>query len=141
MEKQTKKICPQCHISKPIDDFRNSNHYTDGKSCWCKDCDNKASSERYYKNRKEALAKMKDYYEKNKQKCIDKTYLTIKRHPKKWKARCHLRDAVRVGKIKKQPCEICGEIKVEAHHDNYNKPFDVRWLCKDCHHKLHRKKR
>jgi ribosomal protein S27AE len=45
------------------------------------------------------------------------------------------------GILKKEPCEKCGEIKVEAHHDDYNKPFEIRWLCVFHHHEHHSKKR
>jgi hypothetical protein len=41
--------------------------------------------------------------------------------------------------LDRQPCEICGE-KAEAHHDNYDKPLEVRWLCFFHHrewHKIH----
>ena len=46
---------------------------------------------------------------------------------------------VRDKHIIRQPCEICGE-KAEAHHDDYNKPLEVRWLCFKHHrewHKIH----
>ena len=26
---------------------------------------------------------------------------------------------------------------MEAHHDDYSKPFEVRWLCASCHKRLH----
>lgn len=45
------------------------------------------------------------------------------------------------GILVKQPCEICGELKVEAHHDDYHKPFEVRWLCIKHHHEFHGKQR
>jgi hypothetical protein len=45
---------------------------------------------------------------------------------------------IRYGRLIRQPCEVCGEIKVDAHHDDYNKPLDIRWLCK-IHHREHHK--
>jgi hypothetical protein len=44
-----------------------------------------------------------------------------------------------MGRLIRQPCEVCGEKKVEAHHDDYDKPLDVRWLCKAHHTDVHRK--
>ena len=41
------------------------------------------------------------------------------------------------GILIKKPCEICGEVKVEAHHDDYDKPFEIRWLCVKHHHEFH----
>jgi ribosomal protein S27AE len=55
----------------------------------------------------------------------------------KCRARYEVRKALRNGGLKKQPCTICGNPIAEAHHDDYNKPLDVRWLCKDCHNDLH----
>jgi hypothetical protein len=42
-------------------------------------------------------------------------------------------------KNKYQPCEICGaNFNIEKHHEDYSKPFDVRYLCKIHHLDLHR---
>ena len=44
---------------------------------------------------------------------------------------------VKRGLLIKYPCEVCGEVKVEGHHDDYDKPYEVRWLCKKHHHDHH----
>jgi hypothetical protein len=39
------------------------------------------------------------------------------------------------GTLKTQPCEVCGStVSVEAHHEDYSRPLDVRWLC-NYHHR------
>lgn len=52
-------------------------------------------------------------------------------------ARAKFNVYLRRGKFHKKPCEKCGSIdNIEAHHDDYTRPFDVRWLCRK-HHKEH----
>lgn len=48
------------------------------------------------------------------------------------------RTAISNGTVVKLPCEVCGATKVEAHHDDYNKPLDVKWLCRKHHVELHK---
>lgn len=58
------------------------------------------------------------------------------RYPEKIKTREKTYYAIKTGKLIKQPCEVCGEINVHAHHDDYSKPFEVRWLCRKHHREL-----
>ena len=60
-------------------------------------------------------------------------------HPLETSVRDQTYFKIRSGKIVKQPCEVCGTLEnVEAHHDDYSKPDDIRWLCRDHHRELHR---
>lgn len=56
------------------------------------------------------------------------------RNPKKYRATNAVNNAIHLGKMIKAPCRICGNPNSFAHHDNYNYPLAVRWLC-DFHHK------
>lgn len=60
----------------------------------------------------------------------------IAKYPEKYKARYMLRNAVRLGKVIKGCCEVCGSPIVESHHDDYSKPLEVRWLCRLHHREL-----
>ena len=75
----------------------------------------------------------------------------VRRSPRsreKEKARELVADAIRRGELHPEPCESCGiEDKrtydgrrlIHAHHDDYSKPLEVRWLCVDCHAFHHRR--
>lgn len=55
--------------------------------------------------------------------------------------------AIRRRILVRQPCEACGKdsnqtgidfrTDIHAHHDDYSKPLDVRWLCGSCHKRHH----
>jgi ribosomal protein S27AE len=55
----------------------------------------------------------------------------------KYNAHLAVQQAISSGKLKKQPCEVCGAAVVDAHHDRYDEPLNVRWLCRRHHVKLH----
>lgn len=56
---------------------------------------------------------------------------------KRRKARSKLNHFLRDKRIQRPNCELCND-KAEAHHDDYNKPLDVRWLCFNHHHEYHK---
>jgi len=43
---------------------------------------------------------------------------------------------LRRGKIVRKPCRVCGE-RAEMHHPDYDKPYEVDWLCRGCHLEEH----
>ena len=59
--------------------------------------------------------------------------------PYKEKVRRDTFKAISRGDLVRKPCEVCGSEKVDAHHDDYSKPFAVRWLCRRHHGEVHRR--
>jgi hypothetical protein len=54
---------------------------------------------------------------------------------KKGSARAYAREYLKRGKIVRRGCEVCGA-RAQMHHDDYDKPLEVRWLCRP-HHLAH----
>ena len=52
---------------------------------------------------------------------------------KKISARGLVNAAIVSGKLKRQPCQVCGSKRTDAHHADYGKPLDVVWLCRTHH--------
>lgn len=46
--------------------------------------------------------------------------------------------AKKEGLITSLPCQVCGNAKSFAHHEDYNKPFDLLWLCGKHHLTWHK---
>lgn len=59
-------------------------------------------------------------------------------HPERIKARQAVMQAKRRNLLQPQACQRCGSTKnLLAHHEDYNKPLSVIWLCNGCHQQLH----
>lgn len=57
-----------------------------------------------------------------------------RQHPEHMRAHSRVAHAVRSGLLERLACEVCGSEETHAHHDDYSRPLDVRWLC-PLHHK------
>ncbi len=57
-------------------------------------------------------------------------------HTVRIRARQQTRNAIRRGNLVKEPC-ACGNPDTQAHHEDYSRPLDVEWLCRDCHDARH----
>ncbi|KKT92760.1 MAG: hypothetical protein UW91_C0016G0024, partial [Parcubacteria group bacterium GW2011_GWF2_45_11] len=59
-------------------------------------------------------------------------------NPEKYRAHGAVNNAIRDGKLDRQPCEVCGVGDgVHAHHDDYSRPLDVRFFCPVHHAERH----
>lgn len=66
-----------------------------------------------------------------------KTHPMTPGQKKKDTARSYAGVYKRRGKLQRLPCECCGDPDSQMHHEDYDKPLDVVWLCRPCHLQLH----
>lgn len=55
------------------------------------------------------------------------------KYPERVKAHELVTTAVKRGKLQRTPCAQCGATKTEAHHEDYTKPLEVMWFCREHH--------
>ena len=133
------KLCGTCKKEKIESEFGVRSASKDGLAKKCKDCQKQYDKQRL---RDPKRMKMRRDYQKT-----ETGKAAHNRAVKKWQesntvkraAHILIGNAIRDGKIIKQPCEECGiRFPVHAHHDDYAKPMSVRWLCDMHHNKWHR---
>lgn len=78
-------------------------------------------------------------YREQRRHIIDRQLKYAKTFPERVQAHNKVYEAIKSGRLQRQPCEKCGATNVEAHHDDYSKPLDVRWWCESCHKQHHAK--
>jgi len=128
------KICAGCETEKPISEFYKQSRNSDGHYSKCKSCTIKYQRNRekkltreislrwYYRNREKAIATRKVYKANNAEKTF--AHHVVER-------------AIEKGDLIRSPCVICGYDQTHGHHDNYEKPLDVVWLCPQHHSERH----
>jgi len=82
----------------------------------------------------------KQHAEEHKQKMRD-SWLDCYSAPTDLKDRCYsiYYQSLKKGIITRPSiCELCHSCgRIIGHHEDYNKPLDVLWLCDSCHKKVH----
>lgn len=130
------KKCFKCGVAKPLSDFYRHRETADGYLGKCKACAKRDVRTNYRRKWPQKTA-----YERARWKTPQRRQSQAiglkkhrERHPDRYKARMAVGNAIRDGRLKKLGCEWCGTTtKVQAHHDDYSKPFEVRWICRRCH--------
>jgi hypothetical protein len=129
------KHCFKCDTDKPRSDFYTHPQMADGLLGKCKECTKRDTRIHY-----EVSGGRKEYEQTRSQTSQRKEYLSQasrkhrERNPERYKARTAVSNALRDGRLIKEPCFYCnGTERVQAHHHDYSKPLDVKWVCFKCH--------
>ncbi len=149
----TVKTCFKCGEEKPLCEFYRHHMMRDGRLNKCMDCTkrdvraNRLVNLDHYKqydkeraNKPDRVAAREEYAKSEAGRRAASRARKKYRggNPQKYKAHTIVTNAVRDGLLARQPCEVCGATKmVHAHHDDYAKPLDVRWLCPAHHRQWH----
>jgi hypothetical protein len=137
-----KKVCRTCGIEKDITEFYVHSQMADGYLNICKDCV-RERLRRYRRENPERLA-MIDRRKHLKQMARAEVRERKREYARSWsvqhnKIYClvqrHLKSS------KPDLCEKCHSRPAKhAHHEDYNKPLEVTWLCFLCHGRIHHSK-
>jgi transposase-like protein len=150
---ESTKVCTKCGSRKPLESFGLDRRKSDGHRPQCKACANECARRRYAANPGRARERARLWYAANPERARksgrawrekNAEYVRAagreyaERHQEYRRAKSALDWAVRSGSLSRGPCELCGSTEyVDAHHGDYARPLDVRWLCRSCHQRLH----
>lgn len=121
------KVCSRCKKCLPRSSFHKNRTTKDGLARTCKFC-------KFITNKKyfSSAAGKKALSGQTKRKWI--------RVKQKVYCRNLVNGYIALGKITKGACSVCGtHEEIEAHHEDYSKPFDIMWLCRKHHNEIHGK--
>lgn len=119
------KKCSTCGVEKPLRSFGRRGNSLRGV---CNGC-------RAAQNRRGGYARKYQALRPERHRSAVARYHA--RKPEEHRAKTAVRRALKKGTLARMPCEVCGEPRTEAHHDDYSKPLEVRWLCKTHHEQVH----
>lgn len=129
MLKQETKECNRCKKNLNISNFTYEKSHN-GYRYVCRKCDAKRAKEYFERTNTQRRESLRANWRRA-------TANAMEKHPEKWEARRLTRLAVLKGELEQGVCEVCGVEETQAHHDDYSKPLNVRWLCKKHHYEEH----
>lgn len=109
----------------------------------CKKCRHRAYMRSYYRSKApEVRAAMIAGRDKERIRRQDRERHERKKNDPQYQRRrravAAVNRAIKRGDMVRGECEGCGtDVKVQGHHEDYDRPLDVRWLCAPCHAKEH----
>lgn len=134
------KQCFKCGETKDLAAFYRHPRMADGHLGKCKECTKRDVKARYDSEPE----KIRGYERKRfadigrKARVAEYRRNLRLRHPEKYAAWVAVGNAIRDGRLIREPCQVCGTTEdVEAHHEDYSRPLDVRWLCFKHHREAH----
>lgn len=133
------KTCKRCQQRLFSSMFYKHSMMADGRLNICIECTKRRVLEHRQRNieRIRAYDRERAKTPKRRLKITKNSERWRRENPERYKAHTAVHNAIRDGRLHRQPCENCGETKVHAHHDDYEKPLEVRWLCAVCHSEHH----
>lgn len=133
------RTCTACGQAKPVDEFYRHAKGHDGRLSQCKAC--VCARVRQHRRENESVREYDRERAKTPKRRANARRITLRwrdENEAAYKAQTAVGNAIRDGKLKKEPCMFCGTDKrLHAHHFDYAKPLDVAWVCGKCHHRLH----
>lgn len=141
------RTCARCSATLPLDEFPRGQGKPLGRGYACKACERERAARRRAEQPASIAAARARYLERNPDAQREATRRYRQRNPGRnpgtrdpIQRRAHQavhRALKRGALVRPSSCEDCGrEGAPQAHHDDYERPLDVRWLCASCH-KLH----
>ncbi len=103
----------------------------------CMKCQSKLATSWAHRNPEKHVQHIKDYYAKRPGLYASKLRAYRARNKEKIAAHGKVYLAVKSGALSRAECVICGNPKSYGHHDNYDRPLDVAWLCNFHHRERH----
>jgi hypothetical protein len=137
------KECFKCKAVKPLSEFYKHSEMADGHLNKCKECTKLDSHNHRSKN----LERIREYdrqrANKPERRANNAVINRAWRQEDKRRQRAHnmVQRAIQKGLLFRLPCCRCANEKSLAHHEDYDKPLDVMWLCQPCHKKRHKELR